>query len=113
MRFVFAGLKAWVWQRLSAVYLLAFLATAAATLLWTGPMAYQDWKDWMGRPAVQVATALFFLMLLVHAWIGLRNVILDYVRPLGLRAALLGLAALALLAQGLWAAHILWGPSAP
>jgi succinate dehydrogenase / fumarate reductase membrane anchor subunit len=113
MRLLLSGLRAWVWQRLSAVYLLAFLVTALGTLLAAGSIAYQDWKGWLGRPAVQVATALFFLMLLVHTWVGVRNVILDYVRHLGLRAALLGLVALALLAQGFWAAHILWGLSAP
>jgi succinate dehydrogenase, hydrophobic membrane anchor protein len=54
-----------------------------------------------------VAFGLFALALLLHAWIGVRDVILDYVKPPALRLALLAAVALFLLANGLWLAGIL------
>jgi succinate dehydrogenase membrane anchor subunit len=112
MRFLLTGLRAWVWQRLSAVYLLAFLGYVLVALASGAPVVYQDWRAWVARPAVQVAAVVFFAMLLVHAWVGLRNIILDYARSVAWRTALLGLVALALLAQGAWAVRILWSLSA-
>jgi succinate dehydrogenase / fumarate reductase membrane anchor subunit len=59
-----------------------------------------------------VATALAAAALLLHAWVGVRDVILDYVKPLPLRAGLLVLVALVLAAEGLWAARLLLGGAA-
>ena len=43
-----------------------------------------------------------------HAWVGLRDVFADYVRPATLRVALLAVCALALAALSAWLIHILW-----
>jgi succinate dehydrogenase / fumarate reductase membrane anchor subunit len=43
----------------------------------------------------------------MHAWIGIRDVLIDYVQPIAIRASLLGVIALALVAMGLWAAQAL------
>jgi succinate dehydrogenase / fumarate reductase membrane anchor subunit len=44
---------------------------------------------------------------LLHAWVGVRDVVLDYVHPLGLRLAVLGAAVAGLVFLGLWTALIL------
>lgn len=109
MNVLMSGLRAWMWQRVSALYVLGFGLYAALYLAIARPFSYEAWRQWWGEPAVRVAAALFFLMLILHAWIGLRNVVLDYVRPSALRGAVLVAAAFALLAQGLWVAQLLWG----
>ena len=109
MNILMSGLQAWVWQRLSALYVLVFALYVTSYLGIARPFSYAAWRQWWGEPAVKVAAALFFLMLLLHAWVGLRNVLLDYVRPSGPRAAMLAAVALALLAQALWLAGVLWG----
>jgi succinate dehydrogenase / fumarate reductase membrane anchor subunit len=55
---------------------------------------------------MEVAVLLFFVALLLHGWIGLRDVVIDYVHPLGLRMAVLGAVALGQIALGLWVAVI-------
>ena len=50
---------------------------------------------------------LIFVALLFHAWVGVRDVLMDYVSPIAIRASLLTLVSLTLLACGLWAAQIL------
>jgi succinate dehydrogenase / fumarate reductase membrane anchor subunit len=54
-----------------------------------------------------VASAAFVLAVLLHAWLGMRDVVLDYVHRLWLRLLLLPLIGLLLTGSGLWAFHIL------
>ena len=102
-----SGLKAWAIQRLSAIYIGLFSIYLVAVLLFAAPADYPAWKAWIGGPVVSVALLLFVLSVLMHAWIGVRDILIDYVHPIAVRAALLGLIALALVAMGLWAAQAL------
>jgi succinate dehydrogenase / fumarate reductase membrane anchor subunit len=54
-----------------------------------------------------MAWAIFILSILVHAWIGMRSIYLDYLHPLWLRFSVSLFTALGLLALGLWTARIL------
>jgi succinate dehydrogenase / fumarate reductase membrane anchor subunit len=56
----------------------------------------------MSNPAISVAAAVFFAALLLHAWVGFRDVIVDYVHPLAFRLSMLALLGSGLLAIGLW-----------
>lgn len=101
------GSRAWLMQRISAVYLAVYIVMFSVHLLLDAPTSYHAWRDWMGLPFIAVATSLFFIMLLVHAWVGLRDVIMDYVHPVVVRFMLLTLVALGLFALGLWVLRIL------
>lgn len=94
-------------QRLSAVYLGVFLAYFAIQLLlvsqWTAPV----WHAWITHPVMRFASAGFVLALLAHAWIGMRDIVLDYIKHLGLRLVLFILIGLVLGSCGLWALHVL------
>lgn len=100
------GLRNWFLQRLSALYIVLFLA--GFSLVWCGePIEYQAWRAWVAQPLVNVALLLFIAALLIHAWVGVRDVILDYIKPLVLRQGLLVIIALCLLGLGLWSLRIL------
>jgi succinate dehydrogenase / fumarate reductase membrane anchor subunit len=102
-----SGLKAWAIQRVTAIYIGLFALYLLAVLLFAAPADYAAWKAWIGAPAVSVAMLLFVLSVLMHAWIGARDVLIDYVKPIAFRAGLLALVALALVALGLWSAQAL------
>jgi len=102
-----SGLKAWAIQRLTAIYIGLLALYLLSVLLFAAPADYAAWRAWIGGPVVSVALLLFVVSLLMHAWIGLRDVLIDYVKPIAIRAGLLGLIALALIALGLWAAQTL------
>lgn len=97
------GLRAWIWQRGSAIYLLVYLLVAGVMLWWRPPMSHEAWRALMAQPAMTLATAIFFGALLIHAWVGGRDVLIDYARPFALRLVLLSVLALMLGASGLWA----------
>lgn len=102
-----SGLRAWMVQRFTAVYMLLFVLFALLHFIFNRPHSYDDWHGWISGPFVLAVTALFFVALLLHAWVGLRDVLMDYVRVLPLRVALLASLAFLLIGLGLWALRIL------
>ena len=101
------GLGEWILQRLSALYLAGFALWIAIRLLLQAPADYLAWKAWMATGGARLAFALFFLSVLAHAWVGMRSVFLDYMKPLWVRSVAQLLLAFGLLALAFWAAQIL------
>jgi succinate dehydrogenase / fumarate reductase membrane anchor subunit len=101
VRIVLTGLRAWLVQRASALYLLFFVLFVAAHFMLDRPHDFQAWHDWVTRPAIATVLLAGTLALLFHAWVGVRDVLLDYVHPLGIRAVALFLLAGGLIAVGL------------
>jgi succinate dehydrogenase / fumarate reductase membrane anchor subunit len=104
---IFAGQRAFVLQRLTALVLLAYVAGGALRLAFGAPVSLEHWRAWTARPAGAALIALLAAALLLHAWVGVRDVVLDYMHPLALRLAVLGAIAAALVFLGLWTALIL------
>ena len=107
MRKTVTGLRAWMVQRLSAVYVLSFIVFLLFHFLLDPPPSYQAWHDWISNSGVSIAAAVFFAALLLHTWGGVRDVIMDYVHPLGLRVSVLALLACGLLAGAVWVLRVL------
>ncbi len=102
------GQRAWLWQRLTAVYLLGYLLYFLAYLMIVRPAGFADWSGWIhGSGLMPLLSCLFFLALLMHAWVGGRDIIIDYVHFLAGRIALFFLLAFFLLGCAFWAARIL------
>lgn len=108
MRTVLTGLRAWLVQRVSAVCMLVFIVFFLAHVLLDRPRSYLAWHDWMLSPAIGIAASIFFASLLAHIWVGVRDVTLDYVRPVAMRVLALALLAAGLMGMGAWVVRILW-----
>ena len=96
----FSGLPAWLVQRISAVYMLLFVLALLGFFTWHPLHSFIEWKSWVARPAITLGMALFFVALLSHMWVGLRDVLLDYARPAALRNVLLWMVAVGQCAGG-------------
>jgi len=101
------GLMEWLVQRVTSIYLGGFVVYLIVHLLLNPVKTYAAWSDYFARGGVRLAWGLFFMSLLLHAWVGVRSIYLDYVKPTGLRFAVTIATALGLIALGLWAANIL------
>lgn len=93
-----SGFKAWVLQRVSAMYLGIYFVYLLVYFSMSAPQSHAELTAWLSAPVVGISMALFFLSLLLHAWIGIRDVVIDYVHPLAIRLTVLTLIALLLLA---------------
>ena len=107
------GLGDWLLQRLTAVVMLLYTVFMAALLLMHSPRTYGDWQRLFTHNVVRIATMLFFVALLYHAWVGMRDILMDYIRATGLRLTLQFGVALMLIVYLIWAASILWGTPKP
>ncbi|KPJ95197.1 MAG: hypothetical protein AMJ55_04430 [Gammaproteobacteria bacterium SG8_15] len=104
---VASGLRAWTIQRLSAVYMLAFVLYAGISYTMADATGFDPWLSWISHPFNNIVVGLFIFSLLFHAWVGARDIVLDYVKPHGFRLVKLAFLALLLIAMGLWALKIL------
>ncbi len=103
------GLWPWIMQRITAIYVAVFTLYFIAVLLFEPLGSYELWRAWVAAPFNGIALLLCFVSLLLHAWVGVRDVLIDYVQPLVLRVTLLSLFALCFIATGLWVLQIVFG----
>lgn len=103
------GLRDWLAQRVTAVVMVIYSVIFVVMLLRLPQFDFAHWKAMWSAPWMRYATLLFLLSLFVHAWIGMRNIFMDYIKNTGVRLALYSLVILSLVAYGAWAVQILWG----
>jgi succinate dehydrogenase / fumarate reductase membrane anchor subunit len=103
------GLGDWLLQRLTAVVMALYTLFALAFVVWCAPRTHADWKAMFSGGFFRLFTMLFIAALLYHAWVGMRDIIMDYVHATGVRLAVESAVALALAFYLIWSASILWG----
>jgi len=104
---LFSGQRAFVVQRVTALALLAYVAASALRLAFGPPLSFAHWQTWSTQPFGATALLVLAVALFLHAWVGIRDVVLDYVHPATLRLAVLGAAAAGLVALAVWTLVIL------
>lgn len=102
------GMRTWILQRLTALYMLVYIVAFAVYLI-TQPIAdFTDWRARFSDPAANIASLLFFYSLMFHAWVGVRDILIDYVHLSSLRLALWALISLALIVMAIWISMLLF-----
>ena len=102
------GLRDWLAQRVTAVVMLVYTMLVLMALVMLPKFDYWHWKALWQLPLMRYATVLFVIALLFHAWIGVRNIFMDYIKHGGVRLALYALVIAALIAYVGWSVQILW-----
>ncbi len=103
------GLRDWLSQRVSAIVMLLYTALVLLVVLWHGGLDYPAWKALFAGSAFRIATFLFMVSLFIHAWVGVRNILMDYAKPAGVRLALQIVVVCVLVAYAGWTIQVLWG----
>ena len=102
------GLGDWLVQRVTALLMAVYTVVFAGILLICPPQHYGDWRAMFEGQPMRIATLLFFVSLFWHAWVGVRDILMDYIKPDGLRLTLQVLTVLLLAAYVAWTIQILW-----
>ena len=102
------GLKDWLVQRITALVMAVYVIAFVGILLVCRPQRYERWHDLFGNQLMRIATFMFFISLFWHAWIGMRDILMDYVKPTGVRLGLEIAVVLVLVGYAVWAVQILW-----
>jgi succinate dehydrogenase / fumarate reductase, membrane anchor subunit len=102
------GFKDWLSQRVTAVLMALFTVVVLAHLLRPGQLDYARWAGIFAPQWMKVLTFVTIVALLVHAWVGVRDIWMDYVKPVGLRLSLQVFTIVWLVACAGWAVQVLW-----
>jgi len=101
------GIDAFLLQRLTAVVLAVYSVFILVRLL-AGGSGYDAWAGMFAPLWMKIVTLVALLSLFYHAWIGVRDIWMDYVKPTGVRVSLQTLTVLWLLFCAVWSVQILW-----
>jgi succinate dehydrogenase / fumarate reductase membrane anchor subunit len=108
------GIGDFMIQRVSAVILAIYTVVLFVGILMMPGFTYQAWRGVFtfgigGFPLGQLLATLAFFSLGWHAYIGVRDIWMDYVKPTGIRLALQVLTVLWLVGSVVYFVVILWG----
>ncbi len=102
------GLRDWMAQRATAVLMALFTLVLIVQILWPVPLNYDRWAEIFGQQWMKLLTFTVVLALLYHVWVGMRDVWMDYVKPVLVRLVLQVFTLVWLLACAGWALQVLW-----
>jgi succinate dehydrogenase / fumarate reductase membrane anchor subunit len=102
------GLGDWLAQRVTAVIMAIYTIILLVWFFAAQDFSYDGWAAMFATQWMKLATFVTLLSLFYHAWVGVRNIWMDYVKPVGTRLLLQALTIVWLLACAGYAAQILW-----
>jgi succinate dehydrogenase / fumarate reductase, membrane anchor subunit len=103
------GLRDWLSQRVTAAVMALFTLVVLAQVLFTrGPIGYDKWAGIFASQWMKVLTFAVIASLLYHVWVGMRDVWMDYVKPVGVRLVLQVFTIVWLIGCAGWALQVLW-----
>jgi succinate dehydrogenase / fumarate reductase, membrane anchor subunit len=102
------GLRDWLAQRITAVIMAVYSVILLVVLVGAPPYNYTVWRDLFTQGWMRVATLLFAASFAWHAWVGVRDILMDYVKPAGVRLSLQIVVLLTIAAYLAWTIQILW-----
>ena len=102
------GMRDWLSQRITAVLMALFTVVLLVQLLFGGPLGYERWAGIFAAQWMKVLTFVVFISIGWHAWVGMRDIWMDYVKPVALRLALQVATIVWLLGCMGWAVQVLW-----
>lgn len=102
------GLKDWLAQRLTAIVMILYTIVLLTVFLTGSNFSYEGWAGMFAQQWFKLATFAVVVALIYHAWVGARELLMDYAKPAGLRLCLQGAAIVYLIACAGWAVQIIW-----
>jgi succinate dehydrogenase membrane anchor subunit len=103
------GLRDWLAQRVTAVIMVLFTLIVLAKMLGTrGPLGYAGWAGIFAPQWMKILTFVVIVALIWHAWVGMREIWMDYIKPVWLRLSLQVFTLVWLVGCAGWAIQVLW-----
>ena len=102
------GLKYWLAQRITAIVMAVYTLIIFAATLGGATASREAWHAFMAHGFIRFITFLFIVSLCYHAWVGIRDIWMDYIKPAAIRVTLHVLTLLALVGYAGWATQIIW-----
>lgn len=102
------GLKDWLAQRITAIVLAVYSLILFFVWAGSGDLDYTGWSAMFGSTWMKVLTLMAVIALAWHAWLGMRDIFMDYIKPTWIRLSLQVATIIALVGYAVWTVTILW-----
>jgi succinate dehydrogenase / fumarate reductase membrane anchor subunit len=102
------GVKDWLAQRVTAIVMAVYTVVLLVSFLTAQDFSYEGWAGLFAKQWFKLFSLVTFLALFYHAWVGIRDIWMDYVKSAGLRLVLMLATIFWLLACAAWTVQILW-----
>ena len=102
------GLRDWLSQRVTAALMALFTLALIVQVLLPGEMGYDKWAGIFAHQWMKLLTFVTIVSILWHAWVGVRDVLMDYIKAVAWRLALQVAAIVWLVGCAGWALQVLW-----
>jgi succinate dehydrogenase / fumarate reductase membrane anchor subunit len=102
------GVKDWLAQRVTAIVMAVFTVVLLVSFLTGQNFSYEGWAGLFARQWFKLFALVTFLGLFYHAWVGIRDIWMDYVKNAGVRLILMLATIFWLVACAAWTVQILW-----
>ena len=103
------GLRDWLSQRVTAGLMALFTLLVLAQVIFSrGPIGYDKWAGIFASQWMKVLTFSIIVALLCHVWVGIRDVLMDYVKAVWARLSLQIFTIVWLISCVAWAIQVLW-----
>jgi len=103
------GWKDFLIQRVTAVVMLIYTLLLLGIALYGGGIDHAQWLALFGNGAFRILTFVFGASMAYHAWIGMRDIWMDYIKPTAVRLTVEVLTVIGLAVYLAWLVQILWG----
>ena len=103
-----SGFRDWKLQRASAIVMIFYFCFLFAFFVGHPHLTFERWTALFSSVWMQVSTMVVFLLLVIHAWIGMWTIGTDYINCSCIRSVYEFCVFIALIAYFFWAIQILW-----
>ena len=102
------GFRDWLAQRITAIVMAVYTVILLLSFLTGSDFSYMGWAGLFAQQWFKIATFVTFVALFYHVWVGMRDIWMDYVKPVVVRLLLQSATILWLVGCAGYAAQILW-----
>ena len=102
------GVRDWLAQRITSILMAIFTVVLVVQVLLPGPLDYYRWSAIFAHQWMRLLTFVTIVALLFHVWVGMRDIWMDYVKPVSARLALVLVTIAWLVGCAGWAIQVLW-----
>ncbi|MCG8706955.1 succinate dehydrogenase membrane anchor subunit [Brenneria sp. 4F2] len=103
------GVHDWLLIRASAIVIVLYVIYLIGFIVSANHLSYGIWRDFFSMALTKVFTLLTLFSILVHAWIGMWQVLTDYIKPLAVRLTLQLAIVVTLLVYVIYGTIVVWG----
>jgi len=103
------GIHDWLLLRAAAMVMTLYVIYLLGFIVMSGTLTYDIWRGFFSSSFTKVFTLLTLFSILVHGWIGMWQVLTDYIKPLALRMMLQLVIVVALLVYAIYGTVVVWG----